>query len=133
MRFTMVPRLLLQLIRKPFTNTFPAKYVPSSTTRFVEGIQTGKTTVIPPVEPPENFRGKIVYDRDTCTGCQLCLKVCPSEAILFKPEEKKIKIFLARCTFCSQCNDICPVQCLRMSNEFLLAGTNKYAAELIVE
>jgi formate hydrogenlyase subunit 6/NADH:ubiquinone oxidoreductase subunit I len=129
----MVPRLLLQMVKKPFTNPFPAKYIPSSTTRFTEGMHTGETTVTPPVETPENFRGKIVYDRETCIGCELCLKVCPSEAIAFKPEEKKIKIFLARCTFCSQCTDICPVQCLRMSQEFLLAGVDKYAEELVVQ
>jgi formate hydrogenlyase subunit 6/NADH:ubiquinone oxidoreductase subunit I len=133
MRFTMVPRLLLQLFKKPFTNTYPVKYAPSSTTRFFEGIQTGKTTVVPPVVTPENYRGKIVYDREKCIGCEMCLEVCPSEAIVFKAQEKKIKIFLARCTFCSQCNDVCPVQCLSMSHEFLLAETNKYAKELIVE
>ncbi|MCX6665898.1 MAG: 4Fe-4S binding protein, partial [Euryarchaeota archaeon] len=45
----------------------------------------------------------------------------------------KIKIYLARCTFCSQCNDVCPVNCLSMSNEFLLADTDKYSKDLIVE
>ena len=48
-------------------------------------------------------------------------------------DEKKIKIYLARCTFCSQCNDICPVNCLSMSSEFLLADTEKYSKDLIVE
>ncbi|MDH7517846.1 MAG: NADH-quinone oxidoreductase, partial [Candidatus Thermoplasmatota archaeon] len=35
--------------------------------------------------------------------------------------------------FCSQCNDICPVNCLSMSNEFLLAHSDLYSKDLIVE
>jgi formate hydrogenlyase subunit 6/NADH:ubiquinone oxidoreductase subunit I len=129
----MLPRVLVQLFKKPFTNTFPKKYIPSSSTKFFDNVEHGKTTVHPPIAPPEKFRGKIVYDKKKCTGCELCLTVCPSEAIEFKAEEKKIKIYLARCTFCSQCNDICPVNCLSMSNEFLLADTDKYSKDLIVE
>jgi formate hydrogenlyase subunit 6/NADH:ubiquinone oxidoreductase subunit I len=121
------------MFKKPVTNKFPAKYTPSSTTKFMENVSNGTAKMNPPIVTPDNFRGKICYDKEKCIGCKLCLKVCPSEAIEFKEPEKKIKIFLARCTFCSQCNDICPVSCLRMSNEFLLADTDKYSKDLIVE
>jgi len=133
MRFTMVPTLLAQMFKKPFTNKFPAKYTPPSTTKFLADVEKGDAAIIPPIETPEGFRGKIQYDKDKCIGCKLCIKVCPSGAIEYKEEEKKIKIYLARCTFCSQCNDICPVNCLSMSNEFLLADTDKYSPALIVE
>ncbi|OYT57541.1 NADH-quinone oxidoreductase [Euryarchaeota archaeon ex4484_162] len=133
MRFAMIPELLMQMFKKPFTNRFPAKYIPSSTTKFLEDVEKGKTKIIPPVETPHGFRGKIVYDKEKCIGCRLCIKVCPSNAIEYKPDEKKIKIYVARCTFCSQCNDVCPVKCLNMSNEFLLADAEKYSQTLIVE
>jgi len=133
MRFAMIPTLLSQMFKKPYTNKFPAKYTPSSTTKFLADVQAGKAHMIPPIETPKGFRGKIQYEKDKCIGCQLCIKVCPSGAIEFKPKEKKIKIYLARCTFCSQCNDVCPVNCLSMSNEFLLADTDKYSKDLIVE
>ncbi len=129
----MIPMVLAQMFKKPFTNKFPAKYIPSSTTEFIKAVGEEKATLIPPIETPPNFRGKIQYDKEKCIGCKLCIKVCPSEAIEFKEKEKKIKIYLARCTFCSQCNDICPVNCLSMSNEFLLADTDKYSQDLIVE
>ena len=129
----MLTQVLSQMFKKPWTNKFPAKYTPANTTRFLEDVKNGKASIHPPIDTPDGFRGKIQYEKDKCIGCKLCIKVCPAEAIEFKPEEKKIKIFLARCTFCSQCNDVCPVTCLHMSNEFLLAEADKYAPELIVE
>ncbi len=133
MKFSMIPQVLSQLVKKPFTNKFPAKYAPANTTQFLSDVGAGKAKIVPPIKTPENFRGKIQYDKDKCIGCKLCIKVCPCEAIEFKPEEKKIKIYLARCCFCSQCNDICPVNCLSMSNEFLLADADKHSKDLIVE
>ncbi|MEF8847516.1 MAG: 4Fe-4S binding protein [Candidatus Thermoplasmatota archaeon] len=133
MKFSMLPQVLIQLFKKPFTNKFPAKYIPSSVTNFFKDVEEGKKEMIPPVETPSGFRGKIKYDRESCIGCKLCIKVCPTEAIEFKPEDKKIKIYLSRCCFCSQCNDICPKNCLTMGDEFLLADTDKYSDDLIVE
>ena len=133
MGFSMLGPVFKQLFKKPWTNKFPAKYQPSNTTEYLKAVEQGKAKINPPVCTPENFRGKIKYDREKCIGCKLCIKVCPCEAIEYKEKEKKIKIYLSRCCFCSQCNDICPVKCLSMSDEFLLADTDPYTKDLIVE
>lgn len=133
MRLAMIPTLLGQLFKKPHTNKFPAKYAPDNTTKFLADVSEGKATMIPPVNTPDGFRGKIRYETEKCIGCKLCIKVCPTEAILFKPEEKKVKFLMARCCYCSQCNDVCPVNCIHMSEEFLMADVDKYSKELIVE
>ena len=133
MRFSMLPSVFAQMFKKPWTNKFPAKYAPPNTTKFLADVGAGKAELIPPIETPPGFRGKIKYDKESCIGCELCIKVCPSGAIEFKPKEKKIKIYLARCTFCSQCNDICPKDCLTMGDEFLLADVDPYSKDLIVE
>ncbi len=133
MKFSMLPRVFAQLFKKPWTNKFPAKYQPNNTTKYLADVQSGKAKINPPIETPPGFRGKIQYDKEKCIGCKLCIKVCPTDAIEYKPEEKKIKIYLARCAFCSQCTDVCPVKCLSMSDEFLLAGTDPYEKDLIVE
>lgn len=124
--------LLTQLFKTPATNKFPAKYAPKSVLGFLDSIQKGKAKLNPPIEIPPKFRGKIAYDREKCIGCQLCIKVCPTKAIEFMPEEKKIKIFVSRCCFCAQCNDICPVDALSMTDEFMLSSYDKYASELVV-
>lgn len=133
MGFSMLGPVFLQMFKKPWTNKFPAKYQPSSTTKYLKAVGEGKAKINPPIATPPGFRGKIKYDKEKCIGCKLCIKVCPSGAIEFIEKEKKIKIYIARCVFCSQCNDICPTKCLSMGDEFLLADTDKYSKNLIVE
>ena len=124
--------LLKQLFQTPATNKFPAKYAPASTIKFLDMVTKGELEMIPPVPVPPGFRGKIAYDRENCTGCQQCYKVCPTRAIEWLPEEKKIKVFISRCCFCAQCVDVCPVNTLAMTEEFLLSNYDKYADELVV-
>ncbi|MCK4221716.1 MAG: 4Fe-4S binding protein [Dehalococcoidia bacterium] len=128
----MIKVLLRQLFLTPATNKFPAKYAPESASAFLDSVRQGATTLHPPVAMPPDFRGKIAYDRDKCTGCNLCIKVCPTKAIEPIPDEKKIKIFVSRCCFCAQCNDICPTNALSMTDEFLLSSYDKFADDLVV-
>jgi NADH-quinone oxidoreductase subunit I len=130
--FEAAKTILRQLFLKPATNMFPAKYAPASTIEFLDGVTKGELKLIPPVPVPPGFRGKIAYDRQNCTGCQQCYTICPTRAIEWLPEEKKVKIFVSRCCFCAQCVDICPVNTLVMTEEFLLANYDKYADALVV-
>jgi formate hydrogenlyase subunit 6/NADH:ubiquinone oxidoreductase subunit I len=71
---------------------------------------------------PERFRGKLVWDPAKCSGCQLCIKDCPSEAIELIVLDKVNKKFVMRyhqdrCTYCAQCVVSCRFACLEMSNE----------------
>ena len=124
--------LLKQLVQTPATNKFPAKYAPKSTIQLLDKIGKGELKLIPPIPVQPRFRGKIAYDRENCTGCQLCIKVCPTKAIEFIPEEKKVKIFISRCCVCAQCVDICPFNTLAMTEDFLLSSYDKYADELVI-
>ena len=125
--------LIKQLLSKPATNPFPARYMPKSVTGLLEKVGAGEAAIHPPVPAPDDLRGKITYDRDKCIGCQLCIRVCPANVIEFLPEEKKIRMYVARCTFCAQCVDACPVNALATSPDFLLADTDRFSKNLIVE
>jgi len=128
----MIKVLLKQLFSGSATNKFPAKYAPESATAFLGKVAKDSSLLIPPVAVPDRFRGKIAYDRETCIGCKLCIRVCPTKAIEFIPEDKKVKIFISRCCFCAQCNEVCPTNSLSMTDEFLLSNYDKYADELVV-
>ncbi|MCK5212824.1 MAG: 4Fe-4S binding protein [Dehalococcoidia bacterium] len=129
---TILNVLFRQLFSKAATNRFPVTYAPKSVQALLARAAKDSAVITPPIAVPPGFRGKIAYDREKCIGCQLCVKVCPTKAIEFIPEEKKVKIFVSRCCFCAQCNDVCPVSCLSMTDEFLLADYDKYSDNLIV-
>ena len=74
--------LVKQLLSKPATNRFPVTYAPESTSAVLDLVARGKANIIPPVEVPPRFRGKLLYDRYRCWGCKECLRVCPTRAIV---------------------------------------------------
>jgi formate hydrogenlyase subunit 6/NADH:ubiquinone oxidoreductase subunit I len=122
----MIPELLRQLFRKPATNPFPAAYLPPSVTEFLKMVGEGKATLNPPVAIPPNFRGKIAYDRDCCTGCTLCVKSCPFAAIKMedattleegKRARKKAVIDLNTCTLCGACLPSCKFKAIEIAHE----------------
>ena len=80
---------------------------------------------------PKNFRGKLIWEPEKCTGCQLCVKDCPSYALDFIVLDKINKRFVLRyyadrCTYCAQCVENCRFRCVGMSNEeWEMASTSK--------
>ncbi len=118
--------LIKQLLSKPATNPFPARYMPKSVTGLLAKVAAGKAAIHPPVPVPEDLRGKIAYDREKCIGCQLCIRVCPANVIEFLPEDKKIRMYVARCTFCAHCVDACPVDALATTPNLFLAPTDRF-------
>ncbi|MBI5958043.1 MAG: 4Fe-4S binding protein [Chloroflexi bacterium] len=80
---------------------------------------------------PDQLRSKLHWNLENCTGCGLCAKDCPADAIKIIVLDKKAKRFVFRyqvdhCTFCSQCVVSCRQDCLSMANnEWELAALNK--------
>ncbi len=56
--------------------------------------------------------GKIRVCNETCTACNLCLKLCPYEAIHVKNDN--YEILHPKCHLCGYCISICPVQALSL-------------------
>lgn len=72
-------------------------------------------------DAPARLRGKLTWQADKCTGCGLCIKDCPADAINFVVNDKKAKIFVMeyyadRCIYCAQCTQNCRFNFLAMSN-----------------
>jgi polyferredoxin len=47
-------------------------------------------------------------DKETCIGCRLCEKACPSDAIKVSSETKKATITANLCHQCTKCKEVCP-------------------------
>lgn len=98
--FPMLADALRSLLRRPVTESYPAKL---------------------PVLP-ERFRGTLTWEASRCTGCQLCVRDCPAEALELITIDKRAKQFdmiyyTDRCTFCGQCAQSCRFDCFTLSND----------------
>ena len=133
MPFPMFQELLEHLFQKPNTNPFPAAQLPPTVTGLLAQVGRGEATLNPTVPVPAKLRGKMTYNRDTCIGCKLCIKVCPAHAIDFIESTKKVRIFVSQCIQCGQCTEICPKQCLALSEQFLNASHDRYDTALVVD
>ncbi len=80
---------------------------------------------------PSRLRGKLNWNPEKCTGCALCVKDCPSNAIELITIDKKARRFVMRyhedrCTYCAQCVQNCRFECLGMSStDWELAALTK--------
>jgi len=81
--------------------------------------------------PPERFRGKLFFDPSACTGCGLCVKDCPADAIELITLDRAAKRFVMkyhtdRCIYCGQCVTGCKFKSIGMSNlDWELASLKK--------
>jgi len=54
----------------------------------------------------------VKINQEKCTGCGLCVEVCPVEAISM--EDDKAKIDAEKCVDCGQCVEECPNEAINM-------------------
>jgi formate hydrogenlyase subunit 6/NADH:ubiquinone oxidoreductase subunit I len=72
--------------------------------------------------PPQRYRGVLSYTSSACTGCGLCVKDCPSDAIeliILDRAAKRyvVKYHMDRCIYCGQCVVNCKFKCINLSNQ----------------
>jgi len=75
-----------------------------------------------------NVRGKLVFNKEKCVGCKLCVRDCPAKAIeIEKVADKQFKAILQidHCIFCGQCVESCRMDALHCTTEFELANLSR--------
>lgn len=68
-----------------------------------------------PVHGVEGPRSVAVVDETWCIGCTLCLKACPTDAILGSNKSMHT-VITPYCTGCELCIPVCPVDCIQLEN-----------------
>ena len=68
----------------------------------------GRTLLAPP---------HLALDRTLCTGCGLCVRDCPREALTASGETRLEIVFRSdRCDTCGSCVEACPEKCLKITS-----------------
>ncbi len=68
-----------------------------------------------PVHGVESHRTLAFIDENWCIGCTLCIKACPTDAILGS-NKLMHTVIEAYCTGCELCLPVCPVDCIELEN-----------------
>ena len=68
-----------------------------------------------PVHGTEGPRNVVFIDEAWCIGCTLCIKACPTDAILGS-NKRMHTIIEPHCTGCELCIPVCPVDCIYLEN-----------------
>jgi hydrogenase-4 component H len=88
-----------------------------------------ETTTYPftPLELPEGFRGAVIMlNPEKCTGCGLCVRGCPANALVLEKESRdtfRLIHYPARCAYCGQCEESCRHDAISHTNQ-LVGPTN---------
>ena len=72
-------------------------------------------TPLNPLHGTEGPRHMAVIDENWCIGCTLCIKVCPTDAILGS-NKRMHSVLEPYCTGCALCLPVCPVDCITLEN-----------------
>ena len=56
---------------------------------------------------------KILFDEDRCTGCELCVRVCPQRVLALVGDKMRV-VDQPRCMGCFGCEDVCPTGAVRV-------------------
>jgi electron transport complex protein RnfB len=77
---------------------------------------TGRPTLpLNPANGVEAPRTAAVIDEAWCIGCTLCIKVCPTDAII-GTNKFMHTVVEPYCTGCELCVPVCPVDCISLEN-----------------
>ncbi len=58
-------------------------------------------------------KGKVIFDIETCKGCELCIESCPQDSLELSPKLNAqgyhyVVLVKDNCTGCTNCALVCP-------------------------
>ncbi len=98
-----------------------------------------ETTSYPftPLELPEGFRGAVIMlDPEKCSGCGLCVRNCPAEALVLEKESRdafRLVHYPARCAYCGQCEESCRQGAISHTNQLVTPTSDPCVVTVVLK
>jgi len=77
-------------------------------------------------EPYPGQKGHIAIRIEDCIFCGMCMRKCPTKAIVVKRPDKTWTINRFKCITCAACTDTCPKKCLSMEAQYTAPAHGKF-------
>lgn len=99
---------------------------------LAERLKQGYRTLDWPRKEPAlspRYRGRPQLADRPCGACRACYDVCPTEALLPRPDApgRTPILDMGRCIFCGVCADVCPEDAIRFSRDYRVAAASRGA------
>ncbi len=88
-----------------------------------------------PAEIPPGFRGRVVTREENCTGCSLCVRDCPANALELRRESRKVYqlvYYPDRCAYCGQCELSCNFNAIHLISTYVDATQDRDALRVVL-
>lgn len=67
-----------------------------------------------------SFTSQKIFDKELCTACQMCYRICPTGALSSDMRNSKIDFDPFMCVKCHLCHDVCEPDALTLSSSYSL-------------
>ena len=93
--------------------------------RLKRGCETMAYPKGPPPALPDRHGGALKVEAGKCAdGCNACVPVCPTEAIM-RPAGEAVALDLGRCIFCAACVEACPTKAITQTGDHRMAVSRR--------
>jgi len=58
---------------------------------------------------------EVMWNKDRCTDCGVCISICPTGALSLDKETFKLQFNYEECVVCGYCVDACPLQAIKVT------------------